>query len=195
MMLSVMSAQIKIFSLFLLDVLKIMIVAIAIVLPIRYFLFQPFVVKGASMEPNYHSGDYLIIDEISYRFNEPERGDVIVFKYPYNLSDRYIKRVIGLPGETVEIKEGQIYISKEGGVSIINESSYLPEKFIKEWKNLDDLAPITLKENQYFVLGDNRNASSDSRRWGTLPEENIIGKSALQFSLPEFLSLLLSLGY
>jgi signal peptidase I len=194
-MLSVMSAQIKIFSLFLLDVLKIMIVAIAIVLPIRYFLFQPFVVKGASMEPNYHSGDYLIIDEISYRFNEPERGDVIVFKYPYNLSDRYIKRVIGLPGETVEIKEGQIYISKEGGVSIINESSYLPEKFIKEWKNLDDLAPITLKENQYFVLGDNRNASSDSRRWGTLPEENIIGKSALQFSLPEFLSLLLSLGY
>jgi len=172
-----------------------MIVAIAIVLPIRYFLFQPFVVKGASMEPNYHSGDYLIIDEISYRFNEPERGDVIVFKYPYNLSDRYIKRVIGLPGETVEIKEGQIYISKEGGVSIINESSYLPEKFIKEWKNLDDLAPITLKENQYFVLGDNRNASSDSRRWGTLPEENIIGKSALQFSLPEFLSLLLSLGY
>ncbi|MFA5742904.1 MAG: signal peptidase I [Candidatus Paceibacterota bacterium] len=190
-----MDTQIKAFSLFLWDVFKIIIIALAIVLPIRYFLFQPFVVKGASMEPNYHTGDYLIIDEISYRFHNPERGEVIVFKYPYNPSDRYIKRVIGLPGETVEIKDGQIYISESGKVSILNESSYLSEEFIKTWKSLDNASPVTLKEGQYFVLGDNRNASSDSRRWGILPEQNIIGRAALQISLPEFLGGLVSPSY
>ena len=190
-----MDTQIKTFSLFLLDVFKIVIIALAIVLPIRYFLFQPFVVKGASMEPNYHSGDYLIIDEISYRFHTPERGDVIVFKYPYNPADRYIKRVIGLPGETVEIKGGQIYISENGKVLVVNESSYLSKDLIDAWKNLEDASPVTLKEGQYFVLGDNRNASSDSRRWGILPGENIIGKAALQISLPEFLNGLVSPSY
>ena len=190
-----MDTQIKTFSFFLLDVFKIVVIALAIVLPIRYFLFQPFVVKGASMEPNYHTGDYLIVDEISYRFHTPERGDVIVFKYPYNPADRYIKRVIGLPGETVEIKDGQIYVSENGKVSILNESSYLSDDFIKTWKNLDNTSPVTLKEGQYFVLGDNRNASSDSRRWGILPEQNIIGRSALQVSLPEFLGGLVAPSY
>ena len=190
-----MNAQIKSFSIFILDVFKIVVIALAIVLPIRYFLFQPFVVKGASMEPNYHSGDYLIIDEISYRLHEPERGDVIVFKYPYNPSDRYIKRVIGLPGETVEIRDGRIYVSKGDKVSIVNESGYLSDGLIEAWKNLDNASPITLKEGQYFVLGDNRNASSDSRRWGILPEQNIIGRTALQISLPEFLGGLAAPSY
>ncbi len=192
---TIMDTQIKTFSFFLLDVFKIVVIALAIVLPIRYFLFQPFVVKGASMEPNYHTGDYLIVDEISYRFHTPERGDVIVFKYPYNPADRYIKRVIGLPGETVEIKDGQIYVSENGKVSILNESGYLSDDFIKTWKNLDNTSPVTLKEGQYFVLGDNRNASSDSRRWGILPEQNIIGRSALQVSLPEFLGGLVAPSY
>ena len=98
-----MDNQVKSFFSFSFDVIKIVVIALAIVLPIRYFLFQPFVVKGASMEPNYHNGDYLIVDEISYRFNDPQRGDVIVFEYPNNRKERYIKRIIGLPGETVSI--------------------------------------------------------------------------------------------
>lgn len=183
-----MDKQVKSFFIFSFDVIKIVIVALAIVLPIRYFLFQPFVVKGASMEPNYHNGDYLIVDEISYRFNEPQRGDVIVFKYPNNPADRYIKRIIGLPGETVSITEGKISIVKEDKTLVLNESTYLSEDFLKTWSNREDLDPVTLGTGQYFVLGDNRNASSDSRVWGLLPEQNIIGRASLQFSLPGMFS-------
>jgi len=183
-----MNTQIKGFFSFTFDVLKIVIIALAIVVPIRYFLFQPFVVKGASMEPNYHSGDYLIIDEISYRFNEPQRGDVIVFKYPLNQKERYIKRIIGLPGETVEIKDGQIFIN--GRAAALDEMPYLSEDFIKTWKNLTNMPARQLSPDQYFVLGDNRNYSSDSRVWGNVPEENIIGRASIQFSLPSFLNFL-----
>jgi signal peptidase I len=185
---SIMDKQVKSFFIFSFDVIKIVIVALAIVLPIRYFLFQPFVVKGASMEPNYHNGDYLIVDEISYRFNEPQRGDVIVFKYPNNPADRYIKRIIGLPGETVSITEGKISIVKEDKTLVLNESTYLSEDFLKTWSNREDLDPVTLGASQYFVLGDNRNASSDSRVWGLLPEQNIVGRASLQFSLPGMFS-------
>jgi signal peptidase I len=179
-----MDKQAKSFFIFSFDVIKIVVIALAIVLPIRYFLFQPFVVKGASMEPNYHNGDYLIVDEISYKLNEPQRGDVIVFRYPNNPADRYIKRIVGLPGETVSIKGGQISIVKEGKALVLDESTYLSGDLIKAWRNREDLDPVTLGAGQYFVLGDNRNASSDSRVWGLLPEQNIIGRVSLQFSLP-----------
>ena len=98
---------------FIWEIIKIVIIALAIVVPIRYFLFQPFFVKGESMEPNFQNGDYLIVDELSYRLREPERGEVIVFKYPRNISQRYIKRIIGLPGEAVEIKDGKDGLSKK----------------------------------------------------------------------------------
>lgn len=156
------------FFAFLWEIIKIVIIALVIVIPIRYFIFQPFFVKGQSMDPNFEDGDYLIIDEISYRFREPQRGEVIVFKYPLNPSQKFIKRIIGLPGETVEIKNNQVIISGKP----LDESAYLPE---------DTLTPdmgferITLAENEYFVLGDNRLHSSDSRVWGPLPKENIIG--------------------
>ncbi len=103
-------------------VIQVVILAAVIVIPIRYFVFQPFFVKGQSMEPNFENGDYLIIDEISYRLREPQRGEAIVFKYPKNPSQRYIKRIIGLPGETVEIKDGKITIYKEGVPQVLNES-------------------------------------------------------------------------
>src|SRR3989442_15633816 len=90
------------------EFLKIIIIALVIVLPIRYFLFQPFIVKGESMIPNFQSGDYLIVDELTYRFSGPQRGDVVVLKYPLDVSQRFIKRVIGLPGETIEIRSGKI---------------------------------------------------------------------------------------
>lgn len=153
------------------EVIKIVILAVVIVLPVRYFLFQPFFVQGISMEPNFENGDYLIVDEISYRFREPERGEIIVFKYPKNPTQRYIKRIIGLPGETVEIKEGQVIILDEDGNQVLDESEYLSEN-IETSGNIR----VSLSEEEYFVLGDNRNFSSDSRRWGVLPKKYIVGK-------------------
>lgn len=158
----------KFFS-FIFETLKIVILAAVIVLPIRFFIFQPFFVQGISMEPNFGSGDYLIIDEISYRFRDPQRGEVIVFKYPKNPSQRYIKRIVGLPGETIEIKESEIFIIKEGESQVLDESGYLPSA------HTSGNIRVSLSENEYFVLGDNRDFSSDSRRWGQLPKENIVG--------------------
>ena len=125
------------------------------------------------MEPNFHNGDYLIVDEISYRFQTPQRGDVIVFKFPYDTTQRYIKRIIGLPGETVEVKDGKIVIYKDG--AFLLEESYIPSLVQTQGTN-----KVELKDSEYFVLGDNRQFSSDSRRWGPLPKENIIGKALLR---------------
>ena len=153
------------------DFLKIILIAAVIVLPVRYFIFQPFIVKGDSMVPNFHSGDYLIIDEISYRFSEPQRGDVVVLKYPKDTTQRFIKRIVGLPGETIQIKDGVITITKGTESITLNERAYLPDATITQGdKN------ITLSEGKYYVLGDNRQFSYDSRGWGELPKENIIGK-------------------
>jgi len=157
--------------LFVWEVLKIALIAVAIVIPIRYFIFQPFVVKGASMEPNFFNSDYLIVDEISYRFRPPERGEVVVFRYPGNPSQRFIKRIIGLPGETIKINQGRILISKNGQSWILDETSYLSETFLP-LKNLE----LSLKQDEYFVLGDNRAHSFDSEDWGPLPRNYIIGR-------------------
>jgi signal peptidase I len=152
------------------EIAKIVIIALIIVVPIRYFLFQPFFVRGQSMEPNFEDGDYLIIDEISYRFRDPQRGEVVVFKYPNDPSQRYIKRIIGLPGETIEIEGGQLIISKDTEEAL-DESSYLSSSVFTQGE-----VQFSLGEDEYFVLGDNRESSSDSRRWGPLPKENIVGK-------------------
>ncbi len=158
---------------FIWELVKIIVITSLIVIPIRYFIFQPFFVKGSSMEPNFSNGDYLIVDELSYRFRQPKRGEVIVFRYPKNPSQRYIKRIIGLPGETIEFKESQILIyDKNGRKKILEESNYLPiyyPEFFEEKK-------ISLGPNEYYVLGDNRASSFDSRRWGVLPRKNIIGR-------------------
>jgi len=160
---------------FIWEIVKIVIIALLIVVPIRYFIFQPFLVKGQSMEPNFENGDYLIIDEISYRIRQPQRGEVIVFKYPKNPSQRFIKRIVGLPGETIEIKDGKVIIYKNGEPQGLDESSYL-SKFLKTSGNIE----ISLSENEYFVLGDNRALSADSRSWGTLPRKDIIGRVFLR---------------
>jgi signal peptidase I len=169
-----------------LDILKLVVIALAIVIPIRLLVFQPFVVKGQSMEPNYHSADYLIIDEISYRLNAPHRGDVIVFKYPKNPSVKYIKRIIGLPGETVEIKNARILITDiTGKTRELDESVYLPMSVIDSWNKNIDMKPLTLGSTEFFVLGDNRNYSSDSRIWGPVPFQNIVGKTLFRASPTE----------
>ena len=154
------------------EFLEIVIIAALIVLPIRYFIFQPFIVKGDSMVPNFASGDYLIVDEISYKLGEPKRGDVMVFKYPLDNSQRFIKRVIGLPGEKVEIKDGKIAIHQGENTMILDEADYLPNA-----PKLEGNKVLELKDGEYFVMGDNRPYSYDSRSWGVLPEKDIIGKA------------------
>ena len=159
---------------FIWEIIKIVIIALVIVIPVRYFLFQPFLVSGQSMEPNFENGDYLIIDEISYRFREPQRGEVIVFRYPDNPSKRFIKRVVGLPGETVEIKDGKVTVIKNN-TETLDESQYLP----KGLETQGDIK-ISIPEDKFFVLGDNRTVSLDSRYWGLLPRKNIIGRVYLR---------------
>ena len=168
----------KKFLSFIWEISKLTIIALLIVVPIRYYVFQPFIVKGQSMEPNFENGDYLIVDELSYHLRAPQRGEVIVFKYPLDPSQRYIKRIIGLPGETVEIRDGKIVIYRENSeVKTLDELTYLPS-FTQTEGNIR----TTLNKNEYFVLGDNRlgMSSYDSRRWGSLPQGNIIGRVVIR---------------
>jgi len=155
---------------FLVETLKMAVLAFLIVLPIRFFLFQPFIVSGSSMFPNFESGDYLLIDEISYRFRKPERGEVIVFRAPPDPSARYIKRIIGLPGETIVIKDGKVSISN------ITEHFILDEPYLGNLEIGDEIE-MSLNNEEYFVMGDNRLFSSDSRTWGPLSKRNIIGRA------------------
>lgn len=145
---------------------KTIIVSLVAVYLIRSFIVQPFYVRGASMEPNFEDGQYLIINEIGYRFEKPERGDVIVFRYPLDPSEYFIKRVIGLPGDMVEIDDGRVFVN---GNEL--EESYIPRGVFTYGKT-----KISLSPTEYYVLGDNRPASSDSRRWGVLPARNIVGR-------------------
>lgn len=165
------------FWLFVWEVVKIIIISLAIIIPIRYYFAQPFFVKGASMEPNFLDGDYLVICEICYRLNQPQRGDVVVFRFPGDESQFFIKRIIGLPGETLELRSNQITIRNQQhpGGFVLQESFYLPGVL-----PLGPDATVRLDDNEYFVLGDNRNASSDSRLWGSLNRFFIIGKAWLR---------------
>lgn len=168
---------------------KIAFIAFLIVAPIRYFLFQPFIVSGESMAPSFGSGDYLIVDEISYRFSEPQRGDVIVFSWPKDEKQRFIKRIIGLPMETVDVSNGQVKIIENDNTFILDEK-YLPS----DLKTYGD-ANITLQADEFFVLGDNRERSYDSRSWGVVPRENIIGKAFLRIFPVSALSAIYSPSY
>jgi signal peptidase I len=152
-------------------------VVIIIALLIR-LIIQPFSVFGSSMEPNFHDQEYIIVNSIGYRLHKPTRGDVIVFKFPENKTKNYIKRIIGLPGERVVIEDDKIEVFNQQYPSgtFLNED-YLPlgtKTVPRSNKNYSD---FTLAGNEYYVLGDNREASSDSREWGPLPENLIIGKS------------------
>lgn len=152
-----------------LEILETIIISVFAVFIIRTFLFQPFLVSGASMEPNFSNGDYLLIDEISYRFREPQRGEVIVFEPPAG-GGYFIKRIIGLPDEKIRIKDGQIEIFNAQEQEITLEEDYLSANL----KTFGD-SEIVLEPNQYFVLGDNRNYSFDSRAWGPLSRDRVIG--------------------
>jgi signal peptidase I len=156
------------------EILTFIVLAVVIVVPVRYFIAQPFVVEGESMHPTFESGDYLIVDELSYHLGGPTRGDVVVFRYPGDPSVFYIKRIIGLPGETVHINRGVTSISRTDGSTIILDESYVVTE--DATYSLD----TTLGTDQYFVMGDNRPRSSDSRVWGPLPKEDLIGRAYIR---------------
>jgi len=170
----IISIIMKKFLLFVWEITKVVAISLAIILPVRYFLIQPFYVKGASMEPNFHDSQYLIIDEISYRLHLPARGQVIVFRYPLDPQEYFIKRIIGLPGEQIQFKDGKVIIynaSHPDGLSL--DEKYLPTDLTTYDQND---GKITIGPDQYFVLGDNRNASKDSRVFGPVDKSFIIGK-------------------
>jgi signal peptidase I len=157
------------------EIVRFALLALIIVLPIRMFIAQPFIVSGASMETTFSSGEYLIVDQVSYRFDEPKRGDVIVFRYPKDPSKYFIKRIIGIPGDTVSITGETVTITND----VYTSGVTLDEPYIRT------MAPNTttteiLGADEYFVMGDNRNASSDSRMWGVLGRDKIIGKAFLR---------------
>lgn len=169
------SDSLKSFFLFLFDLAKIVVISLVIIIPIRTFVVQPFFVRGQSMEPTFSGGDYLIVDQLSYYLRQPKRGEIVIFKNPSNKSQFYIKRLIGLPGERVEIDEGK--------VTIYNQKH--PEGFsLGEKRYLEDTTSgdidATLGPDEYYLLGDNRDRSFDSRKFGPVQGENLIGRVVLR---------------
>lgn len=146
-------------------------IAVILALVIRTFLIQPFYIPSGSMEPTLAIGDKIIVNKLSSFFKDPERGEVIVFKYPVDTSQDFVKRVIALPGETIHIKDSKVYINGE-----LLEEEYLPEGL-----TYGDFEPVTVPENAYFMLGDNRDNSQDSRVWGPVPRNLIIGEAIVVF--------------
>ncbi len=151
------------------DLFKFAIIAFLIVYPFRAIVARPYVVDGLSMDPTFKNGDYLIVDQISKRFTDFQRGDVVILRYPKDTTKFFIKRLIGFPGEEVIIKEGQLFIRTTDG-----ETKSINEPYI-EFEKKENFSQV-LGDNEYFVMGDNRAGSSDSRIWGTLPKENITGE-------------------
>lgn len=148
--------------------------AIILAVLIQSFVIRPFIVSGASMDPRIENGQYLLIDEISYRMHEPERGDVVVFRAPPEPSKYYIKRIIGLPGETVVLKDGIItIINSEHPQGLVLDEPYIVH-------TQEDTLTKKVPAGEYFVMGDNRSASYDSRGWGTLPKKEIRGRALLR---------------
>lgn len=148
---------------------------------LRLFVLQPFVVEGSSMFPRFQTNDFLIVDKVSYHIKTPARGDIIVFKFPYDLNTNYVKRIIGLPGDTVTIENGNVKVANETHP----EGSVLAEPYLSagsttQLTSSSSKNQFVVPDGQFFVLGDNRKASSDSREWGFLPASNIIGRAVVQ---------------
>jgi signal peptidase I len=162
---------------FLWELARVVIIAFVIMVLFRFFVAEPFIVSGSSMVPNFHDREYLIINKIEYRFEKPARGDVIVFKYPKDTSQYFIKRIIGLPGEKIKVQDGHVVVfnaEHPDGTKLVED--YLPNQNVTFGK--EDI--VELGSDEYFVLGDNRLASSDSRVWGILPAHDIVGEAWLR---------------
>ncbi len=156
------------------DLFTLALLIVVVVIPIRLFVMSPFVVDGESMHPTFANLDYLVVNELLYNFRAPARGEVVVFRYPKDPSIFYIKRIIGLPGETLSINRGTILLTTATGEKIALDEPYIVNEDATYTKS------ISLGPDEYFVMGDNRPNSSDSRIWGPLPEKDIIGRVDLR---------------
>ncbi|HEY4486981.1 MAG TPA: signal peptidase I [Candidatus Paceibacterota bacterium] len=161
---------------FVIEVIKFVVLAVVIVVPIRAYVAQPYIVSGSSMFPTFKNGEYLIVDQLTYRFQEPERGDVIVFRFPNNPSQFFIKRVIGLPGETVRLENGKLFIAHGEGDARTENTVAEPYAGPGGFES----KTLALGEKEYFVMGDNRSASLDSRSWGALSRDLIRGRAIVR---------------
>lgn len=172
------------------ETIKVFVIPIVIVIVVRTYIAQPFIVKGASMEPNFEDKEYLIVDEITPLLKEFSRGTVVVFRYPLEPSEFFIKRIVGLPGEHITIRGGEIVIRTQDGKDTVLHEPYLARGTV----TVGDI-DIDIPPDAYFVLGDNRNFSSDSRRWGLLPKEFITGRAFIRLWPPEKISILEPASY
>ncbi len=165
------------------ELIETLLLTLVIFLLIR-FAVQNFRIEGFSMEPNFHDGQFLLVNKIVYMLHLPERGDVVIFRYPNNPSRDFIKRVIGLPGDRVEVVNGRVLINGE----------LLPETYPLNVGSYS-YSPVIVGPEEYFVLGDNRNNSSDSHSWGMLPAKNIIGKAWVSYWPPQMIGLVPTYSY
>lgn len=163
------------------------VIALGLALFIRFFIAAPYVVSGASMEPTFDNWHYLIVDRISYRLASPERGDVIIFDAPKEHGKALIKRIIGLPEETVILRDNSVtVINKSNPSGFVLSEPYLAEENLGGKSNME----TTLGADEYFVLGDNRRMSSDSRIWGVLPRELMVGRALIRLYPPTMIDIL-----
>jgi signal peptidase I len=179
------------------DLLETFVIAVCVYFVIHLFAFQPHEVLGQSMDgiANFHNGQYILTDKVTYNFRDPKRGEVIVFKYPQDKSKDYIKRLIGLPGEEIMLIDNKIYIfnSENPDGFVLDESEYIGGDVVTTGRTfLEEGQRKKIPEGNYFVMGDNRPQSSDSRTWGFVPEEDIVGRSFFRYWPPHELGLIKS---
>ncbi|SFG40184.1 signal peptidase I [Desulfotomaculum arcticum] len=151
------------------EIIESIAIAVLLAVIIRMFVFQPFVIPSGSMEPTIQIGDRIMVSKFAYHFGEPSRGDIVVFRPPFDPERIFVKRLIGTPGNTLEIRDSKLFINGE----------QIPEEYLPQDLRFDDFGPAQVPADNYFMMGDNRNNSDDSRVWGNLPQKNIIGKAVM----------------
>jgi signal peptidase I len=161
------------------EVVETVVFTLLIYLLVRTFLFENYRVVGQSMVPTLQNNQFLVVSKLDYRLHAPRRGDIIVFRDPFNPERKLIKRIIGLPGENLEVQDGQVFV----------DQGHLDEPYIANLGRYNQ-APTPIPDGQYYVLGDNRNNSSDSHTWGLLARDKIVGKALLCYWPPEQWGLL-----
>jgi len=171
--------------------LEVVVFAIAIFLFLYLLILQPHKIKGQSMEPNFQDGEYLLTDKVTYRFSQPQRGDVVVFEAPGTNNEEFIKRIIGLPSENISLTNGHVLVNGQ-----ILDEQYLPASLMTEGGIfLKEGGSVTVPENSYLVLGDNRVASSDSRTWGFVAKNKITGRAWITYWPPPKLGFVPEINY
>jgi len=170
---------------FFLDIFQTIVISLAVFVILYQFAAQPHKVRGASMEPNYHDGEYILTEKVSYYFNQPERGDVVVFKFPKNKELDYIKRVVALPGETVSVRDNSVFINGRE----LSENYLAPGTFTSGHTTIQNGNSFTVPAGEYVMMGDNRERSSDSREWGTVPRGDFVGRAFFRYWPPSDIGL------